>query len=121
MMTVREYASYLLAYWPDPAALVDNAPPALRALLGAIKADRARLHTAVALLAGSGEKVLPGTLTMAQWLVARPTTIAACDEILASKKPPKSWAELIERSYKVAHQETTDQVRAWIKQQIADN
>jgi hypothetical protein len=113
-VTVAEYARYLLQY-----IVADNAPPALRTLRQLTKGSDLRLALTALAANATDRAELPPLEEMAQWLAARPTAYPFCDEILATKKPPRTWAELVERSYKTAHQDVVDRVRNWIKQELA--
>lgn len=122
-MNTRELATHYLAFWSAPGQLSDNAPPVLRDFLNSLPktTERFAAYTSLAHLAANANAVLaPQSVAyMAGWIAARPHTYLLCDEILLSKKPPKSFGELMERTFRTAQQDVTDLTRAWLKQQLA--
>lgn len=114
-MNVRDFSRYLLNYWGAA-----NAPEPLFRMQRVLRMPAAQVRHALLQLAGTPDPDITELGQMAECL-ATDLGRETCDEILASKKPPKTWAELVERNYKAQQQLATDRVRSWIKQELADH
>ncbi len=118
-MTLRELAAHYLRYYASPGEVAPNAPEELRRFVRAQSASRDRnsIHNAFANLAGQGQAAPVDTAAV--WLATRPDAWVHCDEVLASKKPPKTWTELLERAYASAQSEIVDSTRKFLKDRLS--
>lgn len=121
-MNLPTLARHYANYWSGPGQISDNAPDALRDFLRVQPrtTERFAVHKALQQLGNMPATEQAALAYTAGWIVARPYTYLLCDEILRSKKPPQTFADLIDRAYSTAQQDVTDSVRDWLKQQLAD-
>lgn len=117
-MTIRELATHYLRYYAAPGEIAANAPEEVRRFVRALPRDydRNSIHNAFAHFAGKPQQAAVDPA--APWLAARPDTWRFCDSVLGSKKPPKTWAELLDRAYALAQQDTLDTVRKFLRDRI---
>jgi hypothetical protein len=117
-MNARELALHYLRYYSAPGQLAANAPEDWARFVRGLpdSYDRGSVHNALAGLAGRPQ-VAPVDPAVV-WISTRPDAWKCCDEILASKKPPKTWDELITRAYNSAHQDIINAVRKFLKDRI---
>jgi len=124
-VTPRDLARSYLRYFSRRADgahdIADNAPSALWRFAFATKdnIDRASLYLALQTLANGDDPPTPSTGAALKWFAARAEALGCFDEIMRSKKPPTSFAELVERAYRAAQQDAVGRVREFLKQQLA--
>jgi hypothetical protein len=126
-MTVRDMARSYLRYWSPRGDggmdLADNAPSALWRFAFATKdsIDRSSLYMALRTLANGDQIPTPSTSVALKWFAARPDTLRCFDEILRNtKRPAATFAELVERAYLAAQQDTVGRVREFITSEISN-
>lgn len=120
-MTPRDVAKHYLKFWSGRGVLSDNAPDELRkwVISVATTLDRSTAHDALSILGGAGSGVKPTPSDLAHWYAERPHFLPDIDAILASKKPPKTYAELLERAYSTTQSTINGIVREFLKQAVS--
>ena len=121
-MNQRELAANFLRYYSAPGHISDNGPPALRAWIAGLPraVDRYMVHAALEVVAGRAQ-LPPDAKYIANWFASRPGSYTHCDTILGGKKPPQTYAELLDLAYKSAQQEAVDLTRRFVAQQLMKN
>jgi hypothetical protein len=122
-MTVRDLAKTYARYWVSPTEYAANGPAEYRLWLRNLPPHMSTedAFQSTMILAGSETKPpMPGLRFLLTWTEAHwPRSTELADSILASKKPPKTYTELLERVYTTARADAVDATRAFIKQQLA--
>ena len=121
-MTPRDIAKHYLKFWSGRGVLSDNAPDELRTWVIAVapRLDRTTVHDAMSSLAGhTSQGVSPTPSDLARWYADRPKFLGDIDAILASKKPPKTYGELLERAYSTTQSTINGIVRDFLKQAVS--
>lgn len=121
-MTPRDVAKHYLKFWSGRGILSDNAPDELRKWVHSVSSvvDWGTAHDSLAVLAGkTAQGVAPTPSDLARWYADRPHFLGDIDAVLASKKPPKTYAELLERSYSTTQSTINGIVREFLKQLVS--
>jgi hypothetical protein len=63
--------------------------------------------------------VSPTPSDLARWYAEHPHFLGDIDAVLASKKPPKTYSELLERSYSTTLSTINGIVREFLKQAVS--
>jgi hypothetical protein len=116
-VTIRELATHYLRYFSLPGEPAANAPEEIRTFMRTLPegVDRYSAHNALLSIAGRPQLEHPAA---AWWLATHSARIRHCDDVLASRKPPKTYAELVERAYASAQVEIATTVRKFLKDRI---
>lgn len=113
-MTIRELAHHYMRFWPL-TGVADNAPAELRLFVRTNNHPRASIREALQALATGRSPDTAPTAQAVAWFAANPAAIARFDEVLRSKKPPTSFAELADRAYQAAMQDVMADTREFLK------
>ena len=121
-MNSRDLALHYLRYCSAPGTIADNAPVEFRTWVSELPktTDRYMVHAALEAVGGKAA-VWPDHDFIMGWFANRPHAGSYVDAMLRSKKPPTTYTELMDRSYKSAQQEIIDKVRGWLKARLIED
>lgn len=123
-MENKDLARFFSKYWidrgPNDVQLIDNAPAELRQFVNqlSLQTDRAMIKSAFASLAGEGRPNTPETVEILNWLVAYPHAMRHTDLLLAAKRPPKTFDDLMAKVYRAEQFATIDLVSAFLTEEL---
>lgn len=121
-MTPRDIAKHYLKFWSGRGVLSDNAPDELRKWVSSVShvVDRLVAHDAMSILAGHTSQGVPPTPSdLACWYAEHPQFLADIDAVLVSKKPPKTYGELLERAHSTTQSTINGIVREFLRQAVS--
>jgi len=121
-MTPRDIAKHYLKFWAGRGVLSDNAPAELRKWVYSVSDNlgHTAAHDAMSSLAGNTSQGVPPTLSdLSRWYADHPHFLPDIDAVLASKKPPKTYGELLERAYSTTVSTINGIVREFLKNAVS--